>query len=230
MDDRTDPKWQMHQRMHARRSGRNRSRRERAPGVAKREITMTGSKELEERIRLHQNRPLSGEELATLVADVGESSLMGSLPVVSWLGSLLPRPEPLVRYNAMAALAFHGATFDWESPEGGRVLASLFEIAKNDTDSDCRRCAVAALGSFFSMTRRRAVAEFLGHVALDSSEAEDVRAFAYESLLEVGEIPRENRPNPFGLILDESHRATVKRLLGSLEPEMPITTSDAGAE
>lgn len=126
---------------------------------------VSGINELRRRIRLHEKRPLEYDALAVLVLDVGESELIGSFEVMRWLACLVSLKHHLVHHDALRALAFHGADFDWATEAGKNLLASMFQIAHNDCASDCRRLAVSALGSFFAGTRLEIVSEFLANVA-----------------------------------------------------------------
>jgi len=113
-------------------------------------------------------------ELADLVHDVGESPLVNRLPVRFDLLKLLDHQDPLVRHNALGALAYHGLFVDWRDEFGQRLLHAMLSTLTNDRDRDCRRQAAAAFGTFFRDSRDRAVMHSLSQVCLNDAEEDDV--------------------------------------------------------
>jgi hypothetical protein len=98
-------------------------------------------------------------------------------------------------------LAYHGLAVDWKHEFGKQLLSGMDVMLRLDEHPDCRRQAAAAFGSLFKNTRNQNVMNVLGRVCSDREEPDDVRAFAYASLLNVASVPLRAQPNPLGLKL-----------------------------
>jgi hypothetical protein len=122
-------------------------------------------------------------------------------------------PDPLIRQNALGALAYHGLAVDWNDEFGKQLLSGMDVMLRLDEDQDCRRQAAAAFGSLFSNTINQDVINALGRVCSNPQEESDVRAFAYTSLLSVASVPLQAQPNPIGLTLGRAEFARVAELV-----------------
>src|SRR5262249_3560796 len=131
--------------------------------------------------------------------------------------ALFESSDPLVRENAVGALAYHGLAVDWNDKFGKLLAEGLESMVRYDEDGDCRRQAVAALGTLFRETNNCRVRGLLTRVCVDAHEEDDVRAFAYQALLRTTGWPQNDIPNPIGLLLGE-RELELARLLGR-EPE-----------
>lgn len=144
-------------------------------------------------------------EIADFAADAGSENYIEAEPDVN---QLLDHEDAIVRYNAMATLAY----------EWGRTsrMDRIREILFTDPDQDCRRQAVGALGSLFRGKQDRDVLEVLVRTAKNASEEMDVRAFAYTSALDVIGVSRAIQPNPVGLQLGPDELLALNEYLKPL--------------
>lgn len=148
----------------------------------------TGRLPMGRRLKLLRSGQLTAREIADFAADAGTSNYIEAEPEVN---ALLDHRDPIVRYNAMATLAY-----EWgRSPRADRIL----EILYRDPDHDCRRQAAGALGSLFRGKKDAPVLDALTRTAKSSDEQMDLRAAAYASVLDVIGVPRAIQPNPVGL-------------------------------
>lgn len=149
-----------------------------------------GRIQVDRRLTLLRAGNLTAAEIADFVADVGRENYIEAEQEVN---QLLDHPSPLVRFNALATLAY----------EWGRTsrLTRIYEIALNDPDRECRRQAAGALGSLSRGTLDRDTIGLLVKKAKDRTEQMDVRAFAYTAALDVLGVSRAMQPNPIGLKL-----------------------------
>lgn len=170
---------------------------------------------LQKQIEKQKQGLMSEDDLVELVHEVGESPLINRRAVVDWLMGLVLLGHELVRYNAVRALAFHAADIDWDSQEGRSFFSSLLTMVEADSDSDCRRVAAAAFGSFFRGSRNHTIAKQLAKVTRNVAEDWDVRGFAYVSFLEVSGIPKESIPDHTRLVLLQEHLDNVQSILDS---------------
>lgn len=141
-----------------------------------------------ERLDLFRRGELTTPETADFAADAGKENYIEAEPEVN---RLLDHADPIVRYNAMASVAY----------EWGRSSRSdrIREILETDSDSDCRRQAAGALGSLFRDTRNEEVLAALVRSAKNVSEEMHVRAFAYTGALDVIGVSRSIQPHPVPL-------------------------------
>jgi hypothetical protein len=143
-------------------------------------------------------------EAADAVADFGPANFLEAKEEVE---KALWHPSEIVRYNAMATLAY-----EWG------VCSSterLLEILRGDRDDDCRRQAAGALGALFRNSRDARIADALLGVVEDGSESKHVRAFAFTGLLDVLGIPLHEQPNPVGLEVDEQTMTKARSLVSA---------------
>lgn len=140
------------------------------------------------RLELLRKGEMSVTEVADFAADAGTQNYIEAERDVN---RLLDHEDAIVRYNAMATLAY-----EWgRTPRIDRIR----EILLTDSDRDCRRQAVGALGSLFRGKQDRDVLEILVGTARNTREEMDVRAFAYTAALDVIGVSRAIQPNPVGL-------------------------------
>lgn len=160
---------------------------------------------LKDRLRLLRDALLSDWETAALAADLGAANYVEAKSDVE---ALLNHKYPLVRFNALATLAY-----EWgESSSTGRIM----EIAVADPDQDCRRQAAGALGSLFRGSRNAEIADLLVGIARNEDEANDVRAFAYTATLDVIGIARSVQPNPTRLTVGSEELRALRDQLRDL--------------
>jgi hypothetical protein len=162
---------------------------------------------------LYKNGLCPEEQLADLVHDVGESSLISRRPIRDEMLKLMSSPDPLVRQNALGALAYHGIAFDSKDEFGKQLLSGMDLMLHLDEEPDCRRQAAATFGSLFRNTGDQGVINALGRVCSNLKEEHDVRAFAYTSLLTVASVPLRAQPNPIGLKLGPAEMMRVSDLV-----------------
>lgn len=145
-------------------------------------------------------------EIADFAADAGSENYIEAEPDVN---RLLDHEDAIVRYNAMATLAY----------EWGRTyrMDRIREILFTDTDQDCRRQAAGALGSLFRGRQDTDVLEVLVRTAKNAREEMDVRAFAYTSALDVIGVSRAIQPNPVGLQLGRDELLALNEYLKPLQ-------------
>jgi hypothetical protein len=159
----------------------------------------------EERVKLLRKGLLSEKEIADLAADVGSGNYIEARPDIE---KLLDHANPIIRYNALGTLAF-----EWGLDSRADQIK---EIAVQDADSDCRRCAAAALGSLFRGTNNPDVLKTLVSIARNPNEEQHVRAFAYTGSLDVLGVSREIQPNAYGLSVGRDELAALDEYLGRL--------------
>jgi len=82
-------------------------------------------------------------------------------------------------------------------------------MLRHDDDGDCRRQAAAAFGTLFRNTGNQDVVNALGRVCFNLEEDDDVRAFAYVSLLKVASVLLQAQPNPVELKLGPAEMMRV---------------------
>lgn len=150
----------------------------------------SGKKSLSDRLALLRSGKLSSREIAEAIADFGSENLVEAKPDVE---RLLDHKDEIVRYNAIAALAY-----EWGITSRNKRIV---EILLGDPDRDCRRQAAGALGSLFRNTKDRDTSRTLADVVLNEGEERDVRAFAYTAFLDVLAVPRPHQPNAVGMDL-----------------------------
>ena len=154
--------------------------------------------------------------MAQAVWEVAHSADIDDPLVQSELVNLLSHRDPEIRHAALGALAYHGLAFDWSTSLGRRLLAGIDVLLKFDKDEDCRRGAASALGTLFRSTKNPAVIRALAKICENEGEADDVRAFAYDSMLTVLGVPVKNRPNPVDLTLGLDELEHVERIVNEL--------------
>jgi len=158
------------------------------------------------RLDLLRKGQLTVREIADFAADAGNDNYMEAEPEVN---RLLDHEDPIVRYNAMATVAY-----EWgRSPRVDRIC----EILLSDEDQDCRRQAAGALGSLFRGKRDKHVLNALVRTAKDARESKDVRAFAYSSALDVIGVSRTIQPNPVDLHLGPNELLALDEYLKALQ-------------
>ena len=159
----------------------------------------------EDRLKLLRKGFLSEKEVADLFADAGTHNYVKARNDVE---KLLDHANPIIRYNAIGTLAL-----EWGlDSRADRIKA----IALRDPDSDCRRCAAAALGSLFRDTKDPHTLKTLISIARNSDEVQHVRAFAYTGALDVLGVSRDIQPNAFGLNVGRDELAALDEYLVSL--------------
>lgn len=161
---------------------------------------------VEERFRLLRRGLASEGEIADAVADFGTSNFIEARDIVE---EYLDDPSEIVRYNAMATLAYEWGVC-------GRP-DRLIEILLHDEDVDCRRQAAGALGSLFRQKKDSSIAKHLLAVIRNDTENEGVRAFAYTALLDVMGVPRDKQPSAVGLKLNRPIVAHAETLVANNE-------------
>jgi hypothetical protein len=157
---------------------------------------------IDRRLALLRAGQLNKAEIADFAADAGTQNFVEAEPDIN---QLLDDVNPIVRFNALATLAY----------EWGRTsrLDRIKAIARDDTDRDCRRQAVGALGSLFRGRRDKAVLQLLSEIANDDKEEQDVRAFAYTAALDVLGMPRAQQPSPIALRGDDEMLRVLEQYL-----------------
>jgi hypothetical protein len=168
---------------------------------------------IEQKWALYKDGRILDEDLAELVHDIGESPLINRTSVQSELVRLMSHSDPLVRQNALGGLAYHGVSLDLDGDFGQQMLSGMDVILRLDDDSDCRRQAAGAFGTLFKNSRNKEVIRALGRVCCDPREENDVRAFAFVSLLTVAAVPRQGQPNPVGFRLGDNELKRVQELV-----------------
>jgi hypothetical protein len=168
---------------------------------------------VEEKWTLYKRGRFPKHELADLVHDLGESALLNRDAVREELIKLMSSPDPIVRQNALGALAYHGLAVDWSTEFGKQLLSAMDVMLRLDEDRDCRRQAAASFGSLFKSARHAGVISALGRVCSATDEEDDVRAFAYVSLLKVVGIHLREQHNPVGLKLRSTDLTKVSDLI-----------------
>ncbi len=155
--------------------------------------------------------------MADTIVDLAHSELINRNDVREDLVRLVSHADCGVRSEAMGALAYHGVTFQWESETGKQLLTSLVQGVESDVDSDCRRAAASALGSFFRATGRKDILQVLARVCMKPDESSDVRAFAYVAFLDVAGVPKPQQPSPVGLDVGPRELDEIAARLGTCE-------------
>ena len=156
---------------------------------------------IEQKLEYYKKGLLSNQEMADTLQKLGESPLLNRSTVQTDLLLLMSNPDPVLRYNAIGALAYHGLSFDWGNEFGKQLLSALDVMLRMDEDQDCRRQAAGALGSLFKCAGDQQVINALARVCLNEEEFDDVRAFAYTAVLSVKCVPFSDQPNPVGFQL-----------------------------
>ena len=176
---------------------------------------------VEERLCLLQEGLLLDDlEVAGLAADLGTADYIDTseenyIQAMEVVEKLLDHPSEIVRYNSLGTLAY-----EWgASSKIGRIK----KMASSDPDEDCRRQAVAALGSLFAGTRNVEILHFLASIVTRLEEEEDVRESAYTGALDVLGIPYFEQPRP--LRLGKEELAALKKRLASLPSSARKTVS-----
>ena len=125
---------------------------------------------VEERLCLLQEGLLLDDlEVAGLAADLGTADYIDTseenyIQAMEVVEKLLDHPSEIVRYNSLGTLAY-----EWgASSKIGRIK----KMASSDPDEDCRRQAVAALGSLFAGTRNVEILHFLASIVTRLEEEE----------------------------------------------------------
>ncbi len=157
---------------------------------------------LHQRLRLLREGLLSESETASFAADAGSENFIEARKEIE---GLLYHTSPIVRFNALATLAY-----EWGiASDPSRIV----DIALSDADRECRRQAAGALGSLFRGTKNAETLHCLASIAARVEELPDVRAFAYTAALDVLGVPRSAQPVPTRLIVGEEELSALKRLL-----------------
>jgi HEAT repeats len=160
---------------------------------------------IDRRLELLRTGQMAATEIADFAADVGSQNYIEAERDIN---QLLDHSDAIVRYNAMATLAY----------EWGRTsrVDRIQEILSTDPDRDCRRQAAGALGSLFRGTQTRDVLEMLVGAARNPHEEMDVRAFAYTAALDVVGVSRAIQLNPIGLQLGPDELLALDEYLKTL--------------
>lgn len=169
------------------------------------------------RLELLRRGALDEIEIADTVVDLAHSELINRNDVREDLVRLVSHPDCGVRSEAMGALAYHGVTVQWESRTGERLFARVVQAVESDADSDCRRAAACALGSFFRATGRKDVLQVLARACMKPDETSDVRAFAYVAFLDVAGVPKPQQPSPVGLDVGPRELGEIAARLGACD-------------
>jgi len=149
---------------------------------------------------------LSVREIADFAADAGNENYIEAETEVN---QLLDHPDAIVRYNAMATVAY-----EWgRSPRIDRIIEILF----TDRDEDCRRQAAGALGSLHRGKRDRRVLDALVRAVNNGQETPDVRAFAYTAALNVIGVPRHMQPSALRLEVGRDELLALDEYLKALQ-------------
>lgn len=119
------------------------------------------------------------DQLRKLAGEVGERHFAAGIPA---LVQLLDHDDEIVRYHAAMSLGFD---LNYK-PATNKLLAMLAD----DTDEDVRDVAAGALRNLWQSTKDRHVLGALATSALNDPD-EDVRKSAYNALLIVNGVPRE---------------------------------------
>jgi HEAT repeat protein len=151
-----------------------------------------GDLSLAARLSLLRKGQLNEDEIADAVSDFGTTNFIEAIPDVE---RLLDHSNSMVRYNALATLAY-----EWGTAER---VDRIVDILKHDPDQDCRRQAAGALGSLHRGAQDKLLAKTLAIVIMDQDEKDDVRRFAYTALLDVLGIARELQPNPLSMAIKD---------------------------
>lgn len=143
---------------------------------------------LNRRLQLLRAGRLSRQEVRDFAADAGKENFIEAEPD---LNQLLDHSDAIVRYNAIATVAY-----EWGRT---RRIQRICEILRADPDRDCRRQAASALGVLARGTHDREIYFALAGVATNPAEFMDVRAFAFVSALDVVGVSKAALPNPVDL-------------------------------
>ena len=157
------------------------------------------------RLDLWKRGLLSNPEITDAIAEFGASNYQ---PAVRMVEAALDSDDSLVRYNAMATLAYEWGTCS--------RLARIEEILLHDNDADCRRQAAGALGSLKRSSSDLQTLKLLREVAGDDQQPADLRAFVYTASLGVLGLPRNEQPSPFKLVVDDSTISHLDRLIAQM--------------
>jgi hypothetical protein len=165
-----------------------------------------GKLPISDRLELLRKGQLTVREIADFAADAGTENYIEAEPEVN---GLLDHRDPIVRYNAMATLAY-----EWgRSSRTDRIREILF----SDEDHDCRRQAAGALGSLFRGKRDKHVLDALVRTTKNTEEPGDLRASAYASALDVIGVSRAIQPNPVGLQVGPDELLALDEYLKALQ-------------
>jgi hypothetical protein len=121
----------------------------------------------------------SVDETRSLAIQIGNTQYSSGVPI---LLKLLEHNDGIVRNNAIVSLGFD-LHF---TPIVEKLLAMLLD----DPDEDCRSSAAGALGNLCHDSNDRKVLKALGTVSLNDVD-QDVRISAYQALLSVNGLPRD---------------------------------------
>jgi len=134
---------------------------------------------LEQALEKWRQGRASLEDVRSLVVDTGNQHFLPGIPA---LVQLLDHEDEIVRYHAAMSLGFDLH----HKPATDRLLAMLAK----DSDEDCRDAAAGALKILWQNTKDPRVLNALAEAALNDSD-EDVRSSAYEALIIVNGVSRE---------------------------------------
>lgn len=165
-----------------------------------------GKLPISSRLDLLRKGQLTLREIADFAADAGTENY---IEAESEVNGLLDHAGPIVRYNALATLAY----------EWGRSSRTdrISEILTSDEDHDCRRQAAGALGSLFRGTRDKRVLEALVTTVKNTAEPMDLRGSAYASALDVIGVSRAIQPNPVSLQVGRDELLALDDYLKALQ-------------
>lgn len=119
------------------------------------------------------------DQTRKLASELGERRFEAGIPA---LVQLLDHDDEIVRYHAAMSLGFD---LDYR-PATNKLLTMLAE----DSDEDVRDCAAGALRALWQGSKDRNVLGALAKSALNDPD-EDIRKSAYNALLIVNGVPRE---------------------------------------
>lgn len=149
---------------------------------------------------------LTVSDISDFAAEAGRQNYIEAETDVN---ALLDHDDSIVRYNALATLAY-----EWgRTPRIDRIR----DILLTDPDSDCRRQAAGALGSLFRGQQRRDVLDLLASVVKNSLEDHSVRIFAYTGALDVIGVSRALQPNPGSLEVGPNELLALDDYLKTIE-------------
>ena len=168
---------------------------------------------IRKRWQLFKDGKLARTDLASLVFEIGHDPLLNEESVQDDLVCLLTDSDPLVRHNALGALAYHGLDPDWNSQFGKQLFAAMEKMLLSDDDEDCRRQAAGSMGSLFKCTSDRKAMARLARVCFNRAESADVKAFAYKSILNIMCVPLKDQPKLQDSILSPAELAQIEDLL-----------------